>query len=118
MIYTHVPAPGKGIEVVMRWSTSPTGTWSDMMVALDLTSTTPQGQQNQLLYGCSTVSQCLGAAPNEPQFTDVTKLGTYAPSMFPYLTNVRAIVFPSNSHAFNFTVSYLFVELFSILRVV
>jgi len=109
LMYTHATGGGNGAEVIARWSPSPTGKWSDMMIALDLTSTTPAGLQNQALYGCSQNS-CMDAPPTEQQapFTDFSAADVYAPDMLPYLTNVTpsfgANGFPTG---FNFTVSYL-----------
>jgi hypothetical protein len=109
LMYSHSTGGGNGAEVVARWSPSPTGKWSDMMIALDLTSTTPAGQQNQALYGCSHNS-CMLAPPTEQQapFTDFSAADVYAPDMLPNLTNV-SVAFGANGFptGFNFTVSYL-----------
>ncbi|MFZ0821623.1 MAG: DUF4185 domain-containing protein [Candidatus Acidiferrales bacterium] len=109
LMYTHATGGGNGAEVVVRWSTSPTGKWSDMLIALDLTSTTPAGQQNQSLYGCSDMS-CEDAPPTEQQapFTDFSAADVYAPDMLPYLTKVSPVFGAYGvPTGFNFTVSYL-----------
>jgi hypothetical protein len=109
MMYTHSLGGGHGAEVVARWATAPTGQWSDMLIALDLTNTTSAGLANQSLYGCSAMS-CKNAPASEQQapFTDLSAADVYAPDMLPYLSNVTPVFgahgFPTG---FNFTVYYL-----------
>lgn len=109
LMYSLPTGGGNGADIVVRWSPSPTGKWSDMLMALDLTTTTAAGQQNQAIYGCSHNS-CMDAPPTEQQapFTDFSAADVYAPDMLPYLTNV-SLVFGANGlpTGFNFTVSYL-----------
>lgn len=111
LMYSHATGGGHGAEVVVRWSPSPTGKWSDMMIALDLTDSTPAGLANQVLYGCvASDTSCKLAAPTLQQapFTDISASDVYAPDMLPYLTNVSPI-FAANGvpSGLNFTIPYL-----------
>jgi len=123
-------------QVIARWAPSPTGPWSDALVAFDF-STDPAGLANEALYCCQGLStgktdgteqiwQCLGPRDGAPaqqcvecldQSTTQTKgtaglprYGFYAPFMLPYPSNVSIDHAAGDKRTVSFDVNYLLSE--------
>ena len=105
MSYSHPSGSGGGSQVIVRWATSVTSTWHEL-IALDMTN-----QRNQCQYcsnaNATTCSSSYGITVPSPQaFTQCYPDSVYAPDMLPYLTNVSRTVVGSQP-VLNFTLSYL-----------
>jgi Domain of unknown function (DUF4185) len=124
-------------QVIARWAPSPTGKWSDALVAFDF-STDPAGLSNQALYCCQgawtgksdvdgKLWQCLGptdgaaaqqcvecrnlSASQSHGTPGLPRYGFYAPYMLPYLSDVSFDHSASDEQrVFSFNVNYLLSE--------